>query len=263
MRLLSFQTGNPAKTAPQAGPDAGFTLIELLVVIAIIAILAAMLLPALARSKAEGEGVKCLSNLHQLQVAWTSYMDDNHTYLVGNDPGTGTNPVEWVNGWLDWNTSDANTNTLLLTQGLLGPYTAQNPGVYKCPSDKIPAANGARVRSVSMNTYMGRTNQSTSYLRYSQLRAPAQLYVFLDEHPDSINDGCFSTLEPTDNWDDLPASYHVGACGFSFADGHSEIHKWLDATTDQPIMRDVWPGLVVSPPNDRDWHWVYQHNANQ
>lgn len=263
MRLPSFQPGNPAKTAPQAGPDAGFTLIELLVVIAIIAILAAMLLPALARAKAEGEGTKCLGNLHQLQVAWTAYADDNQCQLVLNDAGHEPTSVLWVNGWMDWLTSDANTNLVLLTQGLLGPYTKQTPGVYKCPSDKVPAQNGPRVRSVSMNTYMGRTNQSTAYLKCNQLLQPAQVFVFLDEHPDSINDGCFSTLEPTDNWGDLPASYHVGACGFSFADGHSEIHKWLDASTDQPIMRDVWPGLVVSPPNNRDWHWVYQHNANQ
>jgi len=240
------------------------SIIELLVVIAIIAILAALLLPALARAKVQGEGAKCLSNLHQLQIAWTAYSDDSQGFLVPNDAGSALTPPLWVNGWLDWSANNqVNTNIDLLTQGLLGPYTKQTPGVYKCPSDKIPAGNGPRVRSVSMNTYMGRTNQSTAYLKYNQLLQPTRLFVFLDEHPDSINDGCFSTLDQTDNWGDLPASYHVGAAGFSFADGHSEIHKWHDVTTDQPVVFGVyWPGLVVSPPNDVDWQWIHSHDAD-
>jgi prepilin-type N-terminal cleavage/methylation domain-containing protein/prepilin-type processing-associated H-X9-DG protein len=240
-----------------------FTLIELLVVIAIIAILAALLLPALSKAKIKAEGISCLSNMRQLQVAWYMYTDDNNGLLVLNAPGGGTNPVTWINGWIDWGMTPDNTNTLLLTQGLMAPYTAKTLGIYKCPADKINADNGPRVRSISMNTYMSRADFAASYTKYTQLLQPSQLWVFLDEHPDSINDGLFSTLAAANTWNDLVASYHNGAAGFAFADGHCEIKKWLDATTKQPIRRKQWTGLKISPPNNRDLQWLLQHTSNQ
>jgi prepilin-type N-terminal cleavage/methylation domain-containing protein/prepilin-type processing-associated H-X9-DG protein len=240
-----------------------FTLIELLVVIAIIAILAALLLPALTKAKTKAEGVGCLSNLRQLGIAWQMYTDDNYGVMVFNAPGGGTNPVTWVNGWLDWGTASDNTNQLLLTQGLLGPYTARTLGVYKCPADRVPADNGPRVRSVSMNTYLNRQGFASSYQKYAQLNRPSMIWVFVDEHPDSINDGCFSTLAPANTWNDLPASYHNGACGFAFADGHDEIKKWLDANTKRPVLRqDYMGGLTANPPYNRDLQWVLQRTYN-
>jgi prepilin-type N-terminal cleavage/methylation domain-containing protein/prepilin-type processing-associated H-X9-DG protein len=240
---------------------AAFTLIELLVVIAIIAVLAALLLPALAKAKTKAEGAGCLNNLRQVQIAWLMYRDDNNGRLALNAPGGTTNG--WVAGWLDWLSATDNTNGQLLTQGLLGPYTAKTLGVYKCPADKFPADNGPRVRSISMNTYMARENMAGAYMKDADLLKPSTLWVLLDEHPDSINDGCFSTLgDGTTYWNDLPGSSHNGACGLAFADGHSEIHKWLVASTKRKVMRQDFTGLTI-PDSNRDLLWLLQHTSNQ
>jgi prepilin-type N-terminal cleavage/methylation domain-containing protein len=245
-----------------------FTLIELLVVIAIIAILAALLLPALGKAKIKAEGIGCLNNLKQLQTAWYLYADDSDGRLVLNAPGNQVGSVRWVNGWLDWNAgipAGANTNQALLTEGLLGPYTARTLGVYRCPADKVPSVIGPRVRSVSMNTYLARLADERNYQPYAlkktaELLKPAMIWVFVDEHPDSINDGLFSTLAPANTFNDLPASYHNGAGGFAFADGHGEIKKWLDAATKQPIRQQALGGNIVAP---RDVQWVRQRSTNQ
>jgi prepilin-type N-terminal cleavage/methylation domain-containing protein/prepilin-type processing-associated H-X9-DG protein len=247
----------------------GFTLIELLVVIAIIAILAAMLLPALSKAKTKAEGVGCLNNLKQLQMAWYMYADDHDGRLVLNSPGSQTNNVRWVNGWLDWGVgipSGANTNKLLLTEGLLGPYTARTLGIYKCPADKVPSDIGARVRSISMNTYLARLIDQHNYQPYalkkmSDLKKPSMIWVFVDEHPDSINDALFSTLSgSTVAFNDLPASYHNGAGGFAFADGHAEIKKWLDPATKRPILKQPISSGTVAP---RDFAWVNERATNR
>jgi prepilin-type N-terminal cleavage/methylation domain-containing protein/prepilin-type processing-associated H-X9-DG protein len=256
--------------AADAKPNArGFTLIELLVVIAIIAILAAMLLPVLSKARTKAEGIGCLNNLKQLHIAWHMYADDNEGRLVLNAPGNQTANVRWVNGWLDWTVgipSGANTNRLLLTEGLLGSYTAKTLGVYKCPADKVPSAIGARVRSISMNTYLARLASADTYQPYalrkmSDLRKPSMIWVFVDEHPDSINDGLFSTLSGSATaFNDLPASYHNGAGGFAFADGHAEIKKWLDSATKRPILKQPVSSGTVAP---RDFPWVNERATNR
>jgi prepilin-type N-terminal cleavage/methylation domain-containing protein len=260
----------------------GFTLIELLVVIAIIAILAGLLLPALAKAKQKGQGIQCLANMKQMTLAWIMYSDDFNGNLPPNSNGTGAKG--WVDGWEDFTANNRdNTNVLLLKESLMGPYSQKSTGIYKCPADVYTCREGTvelpRVRSNSMNGFLEggaydgtKGNQprdsSTWYPAYKAYNKmsdivspnPTDLFVFVDEHPDSINDGWLIT-NPTDpnNWVDLPASYHNRACGFSFADGHANVHRWLEGTTCMPVRK---PSTVVRPfpaSNSRDLKWMIQH----
>src|ERR1017187_9585412 len=184
----------------------GFTLIELLVVIAIIAILAALLLPALAKAKQKAQGITCLNNTKQLALAWLMYADDNNDRLVINTTITGTEASltnNWVADVMGYS-AQQDTNTLLLQQGLLAPFVAKNIGIYHCPADqsKTAEADGRqypRVRSVSMNAFVGPwAKQGTpvysgwaQFIKLSSIRSPVNIFVFLDEHPDFINDGWY------------------------------------------------------------------------
>ena len=257
-------------------PQEGFTLIELLVVIAIIAILAALLLPELANAKSQAQGVKCLSNLRQLDIAWVTYSGDNRDQLVDGawDQYTGG----WIQGWLQLGTvDDDNTNTLNLMApyGLLWPLVG-NVQVYKCPSDPSMAQFGRgaiypRIRSVSLNAKMNLPedvntvapdSMFVNFRKMGDISKPSNFFTFVDERADTIDDGSLS-IDMMDTGANachvnVPACYHNKGGNLTFVDGHAEYHKWLDPRTTPPLSATqlVWE---FSSPNNVDVAWLQQH----
>ena len=261
-------------------------MIELLVVIAIIAILAALLLPVLGKAKQKAQGIQCMSNLHQLTLAWILYADDFNDILPRNggvrdcalsmtDPNINNgNWVHGVMGILYGATFESNTDIELVKAGSLFRYS-KNTRIYKCPADKKVAVKNyvpaPTTRSLSMNAWLnpivradtaaGRNEPAMSYKKMTDIirPSPVSFWVFIDECPGTINDGFFvcdpwynSNTGNSSAWVDMPASYHNNAGGISFADGHAEIKVWHDPS----VLAQTYPPGTMSrqnPPADLNW----------
>ena len=265
-----------------------FTLIELLVVIAIIAILAALLLPVLSRAKQKAWQSTCSSNLRQVQLGWIMYAGDFHDALAHNSAGDGAgeSPDDpgWVAGdmWLDVDagedlTQSTNTDFLVGSRyeafGSIGGYV-KNAAVYHCPADKSTVTIGGaaltRVRSISMNNYMG-AEELPGYRFFMKMQdiiapGPSSAWVFMDEREDSINDGLFA-VDPSSSFSiiDYPADYHSGGASISFADGHMEYHKWVEGTTKPPLVagQHLPGGVKPTSATDQDMAWLVPRTTSK
>jgi prepilin-type N-terminal cleavage/methylation domain-containing protein len=274
----------------------GFTLIELLVVIAIIAILAALLLPALSRAKLKAQAVQCMNNHRQLALAWRMYNDDNQDKLLyASGSVTADQPGVWMSGTMDFNAGNASNwdPSVDIYKSPIWPYCGKNAAIFKCPADhSYVVVNGVqlpRVRTMVMNLYLGGFDGTDGngtfdgstwriFKKSTDLNVPApdKIFVFLDEREDAINWGNFYTdmtgypkLSAAGNaaaykLADMPGIYHGNACGFSFADNHSELRKWKDPRTYPPMKSEslIFDGTTETPsPRNIDVAWLQDHST--
>jgi prepilin-type processing-associated H-X9-DG protein len=273
------------------------------VVIAIIAILAAMLLPSLSKAKQKGQGVQCMNNHRQLALAWRLYADDSRDNLVyASDNGNAANPLNqyaWTLSHMDFDPNNRKNwdMTVDMVKRPLWPY-AKTPGIYKCPADhSTVTVNGVvkpRIRTMSMNLYVGGFAPdlggvggtdggwtfADNYLIYTKLSQfgssasapPDRIFVFLDMREDLVNWGNFmidmtgySPPQPSRYafTSDLPGMYHNLSCGFSFADGHSEMKRWRDPRTIPQMIDGGDPNAISSKPspNNVDVAWIQDHST--
>ena len=242
-----------------------FTLIELLVVIAIIAILAAMLLPALARAKEKAKQTKCLNNIKQLTLCAVMYAGDNNGVFAENLPTAPLSKNSWIQGDMSDNVGTYgqvtpgvydSTNQLCVTSGKFWPFNTSLE-IYRCPSDPSNRNGIPKVRSYSMNGWIGtdRAKKFSDALRFYRaylketdltLPGPSRTWMLIDEHEQSINDAWFFVdMTGVRAFADFPATRHNRGYALSFCDGHSEIYKLKDPRSNLPL-----PANINNPPNN-------------
>jgi prepilin-type N-terminal cleavage/methylation domain-containing protein len=273
-----------AKRASRKNLQGGFTLIELLVVIAIIAILAAILLPVLTKAQQRAQAVQCMNNNRQMGMALHLYAGDNNDGLPSAGAGNSGSSVDltdgrpiWVLGYMNGNvaSTSANWDTNYITACLYWKY-APELAIYRCPADTIHfhsgTANYQLVRDRSMSTvFCGADSAASSppwhlFKKLTAIIHPVNVFSFVEENYTSINDGAFA-VDCNDNLDsssqviDIPAHYHPNATGFTFTDGHSEIHRWLGPTFRTATANNT---PITSNPYDlSDLGWLVQNTTYQ
>jgi prepilin-type N-terminal cleavage/methylation domain-containing protein/prepilin-type processing-associated H-X9-DG protein len=266
---------------------AAFTLLELLVVIAIITILAGLLFTAVARAKSKAQTTQCLNNERQLTLFCLLYVDDHDDYFPYNYGYAETEAAlesekyyNWANNILNWDLESYNTNSALLTRGGLGSYNGGMVSIYKCPADSVlsdlqrGAGWTSRVRSYSMNAMVGNAGEFTAagsnlnnpayrqFFKSAQIPDPSHIFLFIEEHPDSINDGYFLNRIDSFEWNDLPASYHDLGAHVSFADGHIERHRWQFPSTTPPARPEAVELPFAVPVGERgDFQWLMERTS--
>lgn len=254
-----------------------FTLIELLVVIAIIAILASILLPVLGRAKASARAAQCINLKKQVTIAWTVYSDDNNGALPQN-PFEDDSTLPWTQDFQTWNVWDVTTNITYLmspSRSCLANYS-KNAEVYVCPEDHYvsPVQKAAgmrrRIRNISMNVAMGPPKTKGAfagtwkgYFGSSDFArtAPANRFVFIDEHPDTIYRSSFYINPHPDRpygFEDFPSSLHNGATTLSFVDCHVELKKWRSPETRRPVLFKLWD---TTSKEQQDYLWLWRRTG--
>lgn len=241
----------------------------------------------MARSKSQAQQILCLNNHRQLNLGLFIYAQDHDDYLPYN---LGSEEIRrnlktrernnWANSVLNWELYGGNTNILLNTEAALGPYVSRNARVFRCPADNVlselqrSAGWSERSRSISMNAMVGHAGQfltaagnsnNPSYYQYRRLgefTAASEIFTFIEEHPDSINDGYFLNRGKTYKWEDLPASYHNGAANLAYGDGHVEAHRWQNPSTLKPNRPDGADYRFEIPDGEfADFHWLLDRTS--
>lgn len=271
----------------------GFTLIELAVIVAMGSLLSLLLIPALAKTKPNGKATQCLNNLRRFTAAWTMYTADNRDRVPDNYGVADTvNTIQsgalsdWANNVMSWTagtslSDQSNTNVDWVLNGVLGKYLGDPLHIYKCPADtflstvQVAVGYKARARSISMSSVFGRYSpgndataqginpflpQYLQYLKQISVPKPAKTWLVLDEHPDSINEGYFINAPSATSWGDIPASYHNGACGVAFVDGHSEMKRWQSRTSIYPV-RFFYSPAPFDVAGKLDFAWYLEHTG--